>query len=108
MKNRLVISFFIHFLLGILFVFPVNSAESIEEFTFISESVSFFGKEKQAEPSKASKNHRFLSSIENPFNCLLTDYICETEPCSEFSFKRSQQIVDISFLTSLRSIVILC
>ncbi|HLT23699.1 MAG TPA: hypothetical protein VK004_01110 [Ignavibacteria bacterium] len=119
MKNRLIISFFVHFLLGILFVFPVYSAQTFSHNKDVIEAVGFYGEDdqdgdgvrkskKKISPKKETYKKFFslLKTTQNYF--YITKFICEADICSEFSLKYSQQIVDISFLKSLRSVVMRC
>jgi hypothetical protein len=118
MKNNVIISLFINFLLGILFVFPVYSAQSFNTNKIGLEVIAFYGNDREDDENKSNKNKlnrskdsysryfQYLKSTTNYF--YITNFICESDICAEFSLKYSQQIVDISFLRSLRSIVMLC
>ena len=117
MRNRLLISFLIHSLLGVMFVFPVTSAQSFTKNSEIIESLGFYGKDgergnrspkKKVNPSFSDFGDHNTPYNDSPFVYYITNLICEPDPTSEFSLKYSQQIVDISFLKSLRSVVMLC
>jgi hypothetical protein len=103
-------------MLGILFVFPVYSAENIEFNKITSDQVSFFGDDNDDDSNAALKNGSLVSRHVKALNSLkklglysfIPNWICESDSCSDFLLKYSQQIVDISFLKCIRSVVILC
>ena len=116
MKNRLVISFCVHLLLGILFVFPIYSAEDFEFSGNSLENIGYFGKE-----SGNDLNTVFYKNTSSSYRikCLpaikelgsvsfLPIKVCETDSCSDFLLRYSHQIVDISLLKCIRSVVMLC
>ena len=115
MRNRLLISTLVHFLLGILLAFPVYSAEEFE-FNKTRNSVAFYGSENEedddSEHSFDNNSHSGLKALtalkEMGISSFLPVWVCERNPGSEFLLKYSQQIVDISFLKCIRSVVIRC
>ena len=117
MKNRFLISLCVQLLLGIMFVFPVYSAEgfvvdeskkTLTEF-FGSDDDSNSSKENKHKKSKISRDNKRIISVLKCFQnvTIIPNTICEADACSVFLLKYSQQIVDISFLKSIRSVVIL-
>lgn len=118
MKNRVLISFCVQILLGILFVFPVYSAEGFVVDESKRTLTEFFGSGEDSEStnrSKYSKNKisrdkkRVLSILKNFQNIsIIPNTIRKADAISVFLLKYSRQIVDISFQRSIRSVVILC
>lgn len=119
MRNRLLISTMVHFLLGILFVFPVYSAEDFEH-SNIRNIAGYYGSENDDDDDDSDKSRikngsyakshvKALSALKNMgLSSFLPRWFCEPDTGSEFSLKYSQQIVDISFLKCIRSVVIRC
>jgi hypothetical protein len=119
MRNRLLISTMVHFLLGILFVFPVYSAENHLSSKKILTEIGYYGNENDDDDDSDillikngsyTKSHiKALSALKNlGLSSFLPIWICEPGTGSGFLLKYSQQIVDISFLKCIRSVVIRC
>ena len=115
MRNRLLISTLVHFLLGILFVFPVYSAEDFE-FNKVRNSIGYYGSEAEdeddSEQSIDNNSHSGVKALtalkELGISSFLPVWVCERDSGSKLLLKFSQQIVDISFLKCIRSVVIRC
>lgn len=118
MRNRLLISTLIYLIFGALFVLPVYSAESFE-FNNSRHSIGYYGSEQDEDDDyrhSVRRNRNYPKSSVNPLSVpeqlglssFLPIWICEGNPGSELLLKFSQQIVDISFLKCIRSVVIRC
>ena len=105
MKNRLLISTFIHLVMGIMFVFPMNVDEVCA--SEISRNVTgFYGQDTERNTVKEFKSRNTIL-LQNIF-MIPTTIIRDADACSIFQLRSSRQIVDISHLNTIKSVVILC